>query len=261
MHRDFTCQIYKQLLTELKKNKFQFLTFHDYLEQKININKIIILRHDIDRKPDNALNIAQIENELEIKASYYFRITRTSFNQTTIKRIISLGHEIGYHYEDLSFAKGNFKKAIKNFETNLKLFRKLYPMKTICMHGSPLSKWDNRLIWTKINYKDYGIIGEPYFDIDFTKFSYLTDTGRKWNDSISSIRDKVKNSKKLHFNSTGNIINALKNNKFPNFVLMNTHPQRWTDNNFPWLNELISQSLKNQIKKVLNKFNTTSNNQ
>jgi len=51
-----------------------------------------------------------------------------------------------------------FQLAICDFERNLEKLRELYPVKTICMHGSPLSKWDNRDLWKRYNYRDYGII-------------------------------------------------------------------------------------------------------
>ena len=56
-----------------------------------------------------------------------------------------------------------FELAIEDFERNLEKFREFYPVKTICMHGSPLSKWDNRDLWKRYDYRDYGIIAEPYF--------------------------------------------------------------------------------------------------
>ncbi len=59
------------------------------------------------------------------------------------------------------------------------------------MHGSPLSKWDNRDLWKKYDYRDFGIIAEPYFDLDFDEVFYLTDTGRRWDGSSVSVRDKV----------------------------------------------------------------------
>ncbi len=37
-----------------------------------------------------------------------------------------------------------------------------------------------------------GIIGEPYFDVDFSRVFYLTDTGRRWDGDAVSVRDKVK---------------------------------------------------------------------
>ncbi len=71
------------------------------------------------------------------------------------------------------------------------MFRKIVPVKTICMHGSPLSKYDNKELWEKYDYRDYGIIGEPYFDINFNEVFYLSDTGRSWNNSDANVRDKV----------------------------------------------------------------------
>jgi len=80
-------------------------------------------------------------------------------------------------------------KAYESFCRNLEMLRRNFDIKTICMHGSPRSKFDNRLIWTKYDYRDLGIIGEPYFDIDFSEVLYLTDTGRRW-DGVS-VRDKA----------------------------------------------------------------------
>jgi hypothetical protein len=59
------------------------------------------------------------------------------------------------------------------------------------MHGSPMSKYDNRLLWIKYDYRAYGIIGEPYFDVDFSGAAYYTDTGRMWKGDNVSIRDRV----------------------------------------------------------------------
>ena len=36
-----------------------------------------------------------------------------------------------------------FELAIDDFQLNLEKLRKLYPVKTVCMHGSPLSKISN----------------------------------------------------------------------------------------------------------------------
>jgi len=34
----------------------------------------IVLRHDVDRLPENSLAFARLQGELEIRATYYFRI-------------------------------------------------------------------------------------------------------------------------------------------------------------------------------------------
>ena len=128
-----------------------------------------MIRHDVDRLSANSLRFAIIESELDIMGSYYFRVSPRRLKPFIIDEIAKLGHEIGYHYEDLSNAKGDPEIATGLFEKNLKKLRQYYPVKTICMHGSPLSRYDNRDLWKYINYRDYGIIGEPYFDINFEK--------------------------------------------------------------------------------------------
>jgi hypothetical protein len=68
------------------------------------IQSVIALRHDVDRSPNYALKTAQIEHDLGIRGSYYFRIVPESFDAGIIERIAELGHEIGYHYEDVDLA-------------------------------------------------------------------------------------------------------------------------------------------------------------
>ena len=69
--------------------------------------------------------------------------------------------------------------------------RAIVPVKTICMHGSPLSRVSNLDLWKRYDYRELGIIGEPYLDIDFDDVFYLTDTGRRWDGGSVSVRDKV----------------------------------------------------------------------
>jgi hypothetical protein len=251
--KDFTCLAFKQLLIALKKEGYQFFTFEEYLTQKPK-EKTVILRHDVDALAKNSLQTAQIEKGLEIKGVYYFRIVKQSNQPEIIKAIAALGHEVGYHYEDLTTSWGNEEKAITRFKKNLEYFRQYYPVKTICMHGSPLSKWDNKDIWKKHNYKEYGIIGEPYYDIDFSQFCYLTDTGRSWNGGQFSVRDKVVSPHNFNYEKTTCIIANI--DKLPNQIMITVHPQRWNDDTFLWTKELIFQNIKNVIKRVITSFSS-----
>ena len=97
---DFTLSAYKQLISTLRSQGYFFQTFEEYIKNPKE--KVVIFRHDVDRKPENALVIARIEKEVGIKASYYFRIVKESYDEDVIKQIAEMGHEIGYHYENLS---------------------------------------------------------------------------------------------------------------------------------------------------------------
>jgi hypothetical protein len=276
---DFTVTTYRELLKALTDQGFSFLTFEEFV--KTTKDRFIILRHDVDALPYNSLQFARIQAELGIKGSYYFRIVPQSFDEKIISEIHSLGHEVGYHYEDVSLTvarqktKGTRQKvqnveyekyivelAIDSFKENLEKLRKIAPVNTICMHGSPLSKWDNKLLWKYYDYRDFGIIGEPYFDIDFNEVLYLTDTGRRWDGGSVSIRDKAEGTghraqSTVHpapfpkFHSTHNIIKAAKDGLLPDKIMMTFHPQRWTDEPIPWLKELVRQNVKNVGKYLL----------
>lgn len=250
---DFTLKTYRQLLQSLKTKGYSFITFDTYCDGK-RPDKFIILRHDVDLRAGHSLATAQLEHNLGIRASYFFRVVPQSNQPDKILAIAALGHEIGYHYEDLSLFKGDKAASITHFEAQLAHFRQFYPVRTICMHGSPTSRYDNRDLWTSYNYRDYGIIGEPYFDVNFEEVFYLTDTGRCWNGDKYSLRDKVKSSFTQSYHSTPDIIHAANSSTLPNKIMITTHPQRWTDNFLEWLLEWGMQGLKNRVKGLLVKI-------
>ena len=245
---DFTLNKYREILIALQDNEYQFISINKYLRSN-DLKKVIILRHDVDRYPLNSLNIAKLENRLGISSIYYFRTRKFTFKSNIIKEIESLGHEIGYHYENLSDFKGNYEDAIDDFKNELAKLRQITPIKNIAMHGSPISKWDNRLLWNKYNYKDYGIQSEPYFDLDFNKIFYLTDAGRSWNNKKVSIRDKVQTEFDVKVNNSDKLIDLIHSNRFPHIAMINMHPHNWSNNLFNSIFILLWQNIKNLIKR------------
>lgn len=251
---DFTLKSYQFLLKSIVAHGYAFQTFSDFIEQPLS--KAIVLRHDVDLLPYHSLRFAQIQADLGVKGSYYFRAVPESWDERVIKEIASLGHEVGYHYESLTTHNGDIAMGITDFEKNLAALRELTDVKTICMHGSPRSPHDSKDLWKAYNYQDYGIIGEPYFDVDFDDVFYLTDTGRRWDGWKTSVRDKVPQQERwvregLTYHSTQDIIDAVEGGSFPDRVMMTFHPQRWHSKPLPWLKELVMQSLKNVVKRYL----------
>jgi hypothetical protein len=288
MLKDFTFSAYRQLLLAIVQAGYTISTFEDWCDKKTQ-GRCLILRHDVDLVAKNSLITAKIEAEMGIRASYYFRVVPQSNIPSIITQIAELGHEIGYHYEDLSLFGGNQEQAIAHFEQQLDYFRQFYPVRTICMHGSPASKWDNRDLWNTHSYRDFGVVGEPYFDLLNSESAlvenlvYLTDTARMWDGDKYNVRDKVLVIKNQHLNSdskwsnkgskqeesvknlarntnrkihtTFDVMNWLKTTNGQTTVMITTHPQRWTDNSVEWYVELLKQKIKNSVKKfiVLNK--------
>lgn len=257
--KDFTITSYQKLLNALEKSGFEFLPYKDFQIFKSDNRRQVTLRHDVDASKENSFQFAKIQQDMNIRGTYYFRVIPQSYDENIIKEIAGMGHEIGYHYETMDTSKGNVDMAYDEFCRNLDMFRKIVSVTTICMHGSPLSKFDNRDIWKKYDYKKLGIIAEPYLDVNFNKTFYLTDTGRRWDGGKVSIRDKVMDANgcnnpdflKRIYKSTHDIIKDLEQEDFPDQVMMTFHPQRWTENKMDWYIELISQNFKNQIKRLL----------
>lgn len=247
---DFTIKKYKELISALKDVGYEFITYAEYCEG-LRADKLVVMRHDVDRSVERARRLAEVENEMGVKASYYFR---EKFIGDDVVCIASLGHEVGYHYEELVTEKGDVERAYVRFMRNVCALRELVDVKTITMHGAPTSRFDSKEMWRVCDYKKLGLIGEPQFDVDWNDMFYLTDTGRSWNGV--SRRDKVVEFKLIWeakgwvYKTTDDVIKAVRNGSFPNRVMMTTHPQRWTDSMWKWMRELVVQRVKNIIKKL-----------
>jgi len=246
--REFTFGVFSEIIDNFCAAGYQVLPFKDYAVGEIKSGKYLILRHDVDRFPLQALKMARIESNMGILGTYFFRIIPSVFKPAIIEEIASLGHEIGYHYEDLSTCHGNIQKAIASFSKNLDLLRDYYPVMTICMHGSPYSRWDNKLMWNKNEYRQYGIVADVYLDVDFEKVFYITDNGNGWNKTNVSIRDKVKSSFHIPIRNTGHLISMINSSKLPDLVMLNAHPNSFFDFGTRYIINRIFTGIKNRVK-------------
>lgn len=238
---DFTLDKYIALLDSLKAYGFEKL----------------ILRHDVDLRPSNSFRTARIESEKGMFGVYFFRAVPVSWDERIIRGIADLGHEIGYHYESLTTYNGDVDKAYEDFCKNLEALRRIVPVRSICMHGSPRSPYDSKDIWKKYDYKALGIENEPYLDTDFSKVFYLTDTGRRWDGYKVSVRDKIPQYQDewtamgLTFHSTDDVIDGLHKGVIPKDMMITVHPQRWNPFGLAWCKELALQNAKNIVKRLI----------
>lgn len=251
---DFTLKTYRTLLSSLQSAGYQSVLRFGGQEHEL------LLRHDVDLRPRYALRIAKMEAEMGVRSIFYFRVVPQSWDESVILQILALGHEIGYHYESLTTCRGDMQAAYRDFCDNLQRLSTLIgrPVTSVCMHGSPKSPYDSRDLWQHYDYHDLGIDYEPYFDTDFSKVFYLTDTGRRWDGYKVSIRDKVPQyqdqwvAQGLVFHSTSDLIrpnSPLSTLHSP--LLITTHPQRWMPFGLGWIWELVLQNAKNLVKRFL----------
>jgi hypothetical protein len=245
---DFTCKKYEQLVAQIADSEIPIYTVREWIAKKPDAG--IVLRHDVDRKPKHALRIAQIEHKYGIRSVYYFRKLKFSFNTEVIQQTDAYGHEIGYHYEDLSLARGNPTKAGVLFREALETFRKLTRIDTVAMHGRPLSKYDNRKLWDHLSLKDFDLVGEAFLSIDYSDIWYFTDTGRTWSHKGANLRDKVDGIINKDIRTTDDLISFIRQNRTQKIALV-THPERWAANYFEYVTIYIKDSLINLIKRLI----------
>lgn len=247
MSLDFTFKKYKELCNTMSNSDYTILTIEEYLDLDTKPAKYIILRHDVDLKPKRSLEIAQIEREFNIHSTYYFRITEEVYQPDLIEKIAVLGHEIGYHYEVLDKANGDYIKAIEIFEDEINELRKNYVIKTICMHGNSRTRWDNRDLWKHYDFKKFDIMGEAYLSIDFNEVAYFSDTARTWNPKYKVKDFNSSSEDKLIINKTDDLIELIKEEEHPHFYIL-VHPDDWCDDFGKWLSNFVTRKFKNIVK-------------
>lgn len=256
--RDFSRAKYIAFLEVIKKCYTNLFRFDQFLELEEIPESFCLIRHDVDRKPENALWIASVEHEMEIASSFYFRTKPHTFKPEIISAISEWGHEIGYHYESLSDTNGNVEVAIEDFKANLERLRNICPVKTFSMHGRPLKSVDNRSMWndtsTYQNIKnEQNLLGEIYLEIDYTDIAYVSDTGRTWIGSNGNLRDNVHSNVQVNHTDSDDLFVALQSKSYPKLVFQ-IHPERWEESLPRWLLQYgfdISANLTKSLLKTL----------
>lgn len=159
----------------------------------------IFIRHDIDNHIDNIYSMASEEYSLGIRSTYYFLHTARYFDysesfKNIIKKIISLGHNIGFHNDILTMWLNTKISPAYIIEPPLDWLKDICDIKSTSAHGANRydhnkyinyqvwSEYDNELNegypirWPQISLKTYEM-EETYF-MNFTH--YISDTSGKF---------------------------------------------------------------------------------
>lgn len=235
---EWTLSAYADLIRKAIKAGYKPMPVADYL--RAPSSNALILRHDVDRFPNNAVAMGAAEADLGIRSTYYVRHRRQGFPADAIATLNQQGHEIGYHYEVLSRARGDPNLAVSLFKSELDKLRAKVPVVTTTAHGSPMSKWDNRLFWEHAKPSEFDLVGDGYRDIDFLNVAYFTDTGRTWADTGVNLRDRVDGPGALtnEVVALQDLIGFIQSHRAMS-VCLQTHPERW---NTYWASRIRSMS-------------------
>ena len=121
---------YKKFIRAFKENGYQT----EFFTSEVKPEKALLLRHDVDFDCGYANEIASLEYELDVKATYFFLLCNNSYNllsKSNIKNVLEIkekGHEISLHFDPLiygdDFLEGfKFEKEVfeKTFKTKINI--------------------------------------------------------------------------------------------------------------------------------------------
>lgn len=100
----FSHQEYRMILSRLK----EYLPILDYSEVTENVNRFCVIRHDVEFSLERALDLAQIEHDMDIQTSYFIQLGNNTYNAISkksldiLRKINNLGHKIGLHFTPTS---------------------------------------------------------------------------------------------------------------------------------------------------------------
>jgi hypothetical protein len=173
---------YRDILVAASDAGYQVISLRDYARRAYDANRpLFVLRHDVDHDASAARKMFDIEKEVGVRSSFYFR--RKTFDATLMREIEAYGSEASLHFESVAdFVKANAIKTkaeleavpewktrcLRLLKSDLERFRALLdiPCETVASHG----EYENILVDTPNNvltedtsvYDELGIKLEAY---------------------------------------------------------------------------------------------------
>lgn len=201
---DFTRSNYRKII-QLTKSKYSFRTF----TESVSSDRFVIWRHDVDYSPQAALKLAQIEAQEGVKSTY-FLLPHSEFynllekeNYDCFKKIITLGHDIGLHFDSSFYAVENEIQLESKLSLEADFLSKLFEFKiNVFSFHNPFA--------FELSCKNefYSGLLNTYANKFHTQIGYCSDSNGYWR------HDRLEN--------------VIVENKYKSLQVL-THPEWWQD--------------------------------
>tara|TARA_Y100001968_G_scaffold322231_1_gene357941 strand:- start:319 stop:1068 length:750 start_codon:yes stop_codon:yes gene_type:complete len=118
MSIDFDLDSYGEIIFKIKNLGYKIVFFEDLDFQ----NTHLILRHDVDISLESALKMAIYEANQDFYSTYFILLRSemyniySSYSTEIIKRILSLGHRIGLHFDNSIYTNNDSNSIDENCE-------------------------------------------------------------------------------------------------------------------------------------------------
>lgn len=181
---EFTYRAYRGLLSLLREQEYPVRNYHNYEDAP----RCVILRHDVDQSLSQAVKLAELEAEEGVRSTW-FVLLRTEFYNVfskagteALRHIRSLGHEIGLHFDEASYAPAlGPDEVVQNIIKECGLLSALLETRvsTVSMHRPSKSTLE-------ADFQIPGIVNS-YGKTFFRNFKYLSDSRRRWREPVLDI--------------------------------------------------------------------------
>lgn len=179
----FDYQHYVGLLNLLQKQNYHITDYHNWRD----VERCVILRHDVDNDLEKALSMAKLEQQYHVKSTYFILITSNFYNILSkdntekIRRIQSCGHEIGLHFDEMAYPGLTLEERIDAIRNEAKILETVTgrSVSTVSMHRPSREFLESDMeIPNMIN---------SYSKTFFHEFKYLSDSRRNWREPVEEI--------------------------------------------------------------------------
>jgi len=177
---DFTLTNYRQLIEHLKA-RWQILRLYDAFAEPF-APETLILRHDIDISPTLALSMAEIENSIGIRSTYFVALhlaynLHYPKNANAIRTIAEMGHEIGFHYDGLVYP-GNeafFEENFALLERHIKILQEVCSSRVVS-----IARHNPSIAGQNYSFKTAAKYNNAYDARLFENTLYISDSCGAW---------------------------------------------------------------------------------
>ncbi len=172
----FSREGYNELLSTFKDRGYFFCRFEEIGSRLTAKQPFVILRHDIDISLRPALEIARIEYEQEVQATYFVWLSSPFYNllnrlnAAALQQIHNYGHQVALHV-DLASYDGDCAKALMEID----ILSRFYP--NVDIRLASLHSPGNL---SQIAIKAYQPLYNVYGSILTGDVAYISDSTGRW---------------------------------------------------------------------------------
>lgn len=193
---DFGKNSFLKVLSVLKENQYRFISFCDVIDSISGDEKVCLMRHDVDISMDYAVELAKLEYTQGVRACYFVMLRSPLYNlfsrhnAAMLKRLISLGHEIGLHFDARCPPSPG-----KSLESELTLELDILSQLT----GKPVFAFSYHQPNDEIIQKKLVLSGviNTYNSDQLLGFKYISDSNREWRE-MTPIQLAESGMKRIH---------------------------------------------------------------